>query len=77
MNILKPDVPVGLACDHAGYELKQFVIDLLSQRVFRIRISGRIRPRVAIIPILPILWLLLLRVANAIPVLRYAGAAMV
>lgn len=32
MNILKPDVPVGLACDHAGYELKQFVIDLLSQK---------------------------------------------
>ena len=32
MSILKPDVPVGLACDHAGYELKQFVIDLLSQK---------------------------------------------
>ena len=31
MNILKPDVPVGLACDHAGYELKQFVIELHCQ----------------------------------------------
>ena len=69
MNILKPDVPVGLACDHAGYEFLKWE--------FRIRISGRIRPRVASILILALLWLLLLRVANAIPVLRYAGAAMV
>ena len=32
MSILKPGVPVGLACDHAGYELKQFVASWLSEQ---------------------------------------------
>ena len=29
MTILKENCPVGLACDHAGYEMKEFVIGLL------------------------------------------------
>lgn len=29
MNILKPGVPVGLCCDHAGYELKNIIIGWL------------------------------------------------
>lgn len=32
MSILKPGVPVGLASDHAGYELKQFVASWLTDR---------------------------------------------
>ena len=76
MNILKPDVPVGLACDHAGYELKQFVIDLLSQKGIPYKDFGTYSTESCDYPDFA-LWLLLLRVANAIPVLRYAGAAMV
>ena len=29
MTIFKENCPVGLACDHAGYEMKEFVIGLL------------------------------------------------
>lgn len=32
MSILKPGVPVGLASDHAGYELKQFVASWLTDK---------------------------------------------
>ena len=77
MNILKPDVPVGLACDHAGYELKQFVIDLLSQKGIPYKDFGTYSTESCDYPDFAHPWLLLLRVANAIPVLRYAGAAMV
>ena len=31
MSILKPGIPVGLACDHAGYELKQHVMAWLTE----------------------------------------------
>ena len=31
MSILKSNVPVGLASDHAGYELKQYVKTLLDE----------------------------------------------
>lgn len=32
MSILKQGVPVGLASDHAGFEMKQFVIELLKEK---------------------------------------------
>lgn len=31
MSILKPGIPVGLACDHAGFELKQHVMAWLTE----------------------------------------------
>ena len=32
MSILKEGKPVGLACDHAGYEMKQIVMQELDVR---------------------------------------------
>lgn len=32
MNMLKKDTPIGLTCDHAGYDIKQFVIRLLKKK---------------------------------------------
>lgn len=40
MNILKKDVPVGLASDHAGYELKQFICAQLEARKIPYRDFG-------------------------------------
>ena len=32
MTILKENIPVGLASDHAGYELKEYVKQLLTEK---------------------------------------------
>ena len=33
MTILKENIPVGLASDHAGYELKEYVKQLLTEKI--------------------------------------------
>ena len=53
MTILKKNIPVGLASDHAGYELKEYVKQLLTGKNFMI--LELIRQKVSIIRILPIL----------------------
>ena len=40
MTILKKDIPVGLACDHAGYELKEYVKHLLTEKNIPFRDFG-------------------------------------
>jgi len=32
MSILKPGKPIGIACDHAGYELKQYLLEVFKQK---------------------------------------------
>ena len=72
MSILKEGKPVGLACDHAGYEMKQIVMQEL-----HIRISGHIRQQVATIPTSHILWLWLWKRVNVIRVSLFAVVEMV
>ena len=77
MSILKEGKPVGLACDHAGYEMKQIVMQELMFEVSHIRISGHIRQIVATIPISHILWLWLWKRVNVIRVSLFAVVGMV
>ena len=44
---------VGLASDHAGYALKQFVKEYLAEKGYA---SARIPKPVATMPTMPILW---------------------
>ncbi|MDP4268586.1 MAG: ribose 5-phosphate isomerase B [Bacteroidota bacterium] len=32
MSILKSGKPIGIACDHAGYELKQYLLEVFKQK---------------------------------------------
>ena len=47
---------VGLASDHAGFELKQYVKETLKPRELNIKIMVRIRQTVATILILHMRW---------------------
>lgn len=77
MSILKEGKPVGLACDHAGYEMKQIVMQELDVEVSHIRILGHIRQIVATIPTSHILWLWLWKRVNVIRVSLFAVVGMV
>ena len=76
MSILKEGKPVGLACDHAGYEMKQIVMQELDVRGIA-RILGHIRQIVATIPTSHILWLWLWKRVNVIRVSLFAVVGMV
>ena len=57
---------VGVACDHAGFPLKQFVIQYLEAKGYQYKISGHTATRVATILILLIRWQKPWRRENAI-----------
>ena len=38
MSILKKNIPVGLASDHAGFEMKQFIKQFLIEKGIKIKI---------------------------------------
>lgn len=40
MSIFKPNVPVGLCCDHAGYQLKEIVKGYLESRGVEVKDFG-------------------------------------
>lgn len=76
MSILKPGVPVGLACDHAGYELKQFVASWLAEQGVPYRDFGTYSTESCDYPDFAHRWLLPWSVASVIPAWPCAGAAM-
>ena len=77
MSILKEGKPVGLACDHAGYEMKQIVMQELDVRGIAYKDLGHIRQIVATIPTSHILWLWLWKRVNVIRVSLFAVVGMV
>ncbi len=40
MNIIKNGTPIGIACDHAGYELKQYLLEVFKQKKIGVRDFG-------------------------------------
>lgn len=77
MSILKPGVPVGLASDHAGYELKQFVASWLTDRGIPYRDFGTYSTESCDYPDFAHPWPLPLKKASAIPEWRFVEVAMV
>ena len=86
VNILKPynyeypkiGVPVGLCCDHAGYELKNVIIGYLESQGIAYKDFGTFSdPGAVIMQILLILVRLLSRLVKCIPLLLFAAVATV
>lgn len=40
MSILKPGIPLGIACDHAGYEMKQYLLEVFKQKKIEVKDFG-------------------------------------
>lgn len=68
---------IGICCDHAGFELKEYVRGWLEAKVGNTKTSELTRQTAVTIPILPIHWHWLLKPANAIRELPSVVAVMV
>ncbi|MEI7677057.1 MAG: ribose 5-phosphate isomerase B [Bacteroidales bacterium] len=40
MSILKQGIPIGIACDHAGFELKQYLLEVFKQKKIAVKDFG-------------------------------------
>lgn len=40
MSILKPGIPLGIACDHAGYDMKQYLLEVFKQKKIEVKDFG-------------------------------------
>jgi ribose 5-phosphate isomerase B len=40
MSILKSDTPIGIACDHGGFELKQYLLEVFKQKKIAVKDFG-------------------------------------
>lgn len=77
MSILKEGKPVGLACDHAGYEMKQIVMRELDVRGIAYKDFGTYSTDSCDYPDFAHPWLWLRKRVNVIRVSLFAVVGMV